>query len=76
MTLFLRSARILLNGDFRGNFSFISGNFYLWCNFFIQIGTPYKTMGIHGGKQFFRCDFSLKTKPGKEWMVEKPCDKV
>jgi len=48
--LFLHSARILLNGDFRGNFRFISENFYLFGSFFIQIESPYKTMEIFGGK--------------------------
>ncbi|MFT4579296.1 MAG: hypothetical protein ACI8PD_000560 [Nitrospinales bacterium] len=76
MILFLRSARILLNGDFRGNFSFILEIFYLLVIFFIQIIGPYKTMNFYGGKQFVRCDFNLNTKRGKRWVVEKPYDKV
>jgi hypothetical protein len=47
----------------------------LFQKIFMQTESPYKTMEIRGGKQFFRSDFNLKTKPGKAWVVEKPCDK-
>jgi len=38
--LFLRTARIIINGGFRGNFRFISEKFYFSGNFFIQIFKP------------------------------------
>jgi hypothetical protein len=36
----------------------------------IYIDTLYKTIRNHGKRQVFRCDFNLKTKTGKRWILE------
>jgi hypothetical protein len=43
---------------------------------FFYIKNLYKTIRNHGERQVFRCDFNLKTKPGKRWILEQPSDKV
>jgi hypothetical protein len=43
---------------------------------FLLYKNPYKTMRNHCERQVFRCDFNLKTKPGKSWMLKQPYDKV
>jgi len=51
--LFLRTARIINNGGFRGNFRFISEKFYFLGNFFYRFLSPYKTIRSQRGKQLF-----------------------
>jgi hypothetical protein len=43
---------------------------------FLLYENPYKTMRNNCERQVFRCDFNLKIKSGKSWMLKQPCDKV
>jgi hypothetical protein len=46
-------------------------------NFFsFNYESPYKTMKNYLKKHLFRCDFNLKTKAGKRWILKQSCDKV